>query len=619
MRWLQTAVVASMSALLPAVVSADPFDAKRVPMISFRVAGSQIDGGAMAFGIPSVSSGRQLAGCVCSAQLCLLLGVLLMTVPVRGAGSIFDDDAPIPAKPVEPPHPAEVPPATQPLSGPDAINPVTQPTATQPTEAALPTPQPPTLQDIPGKTELAHSRQLLKVAFAEQLKDRTPSARRALADTLIQESDKTSYSPADRAALLTAAIEAAKEGSSLPQCLEAADKLSNAFRVDDLTLKLNAATSMNLRGPGSAGTENIHAGLELAGALSAAEDFADAVRVLGLLRPLAASDPGLRSVVARRSQSLESARAVWEKIRPSLEKLKTSPADTEANLAVGSCYCLHLGRWDKGLPYLARGSNEKLRELAAAELSGATEPAKDLQVADGWWDYAESIGTPAPDANAIKLHAATLYQRSQDAATGLAAKAVETRMKEAADIAAQLGEPAPVLVYTFADQSTMADFNVVGNATILGGGGVQLSHGTPSEIFTKATFRAPIRVEFEAHCLADGILDVMPCILTTGNDHATGLGMSIGTSYNRATALWAFGVRVKLPHTPLKANETYRIVLSVDKDGTAIAEIDGRVVYKAAAPKGAPLEGHIIISGGQGDVVYTKVTIRGSNVAASRP
>jgi len=74
-----------------------------------------------------------------------------------------------------------------------------------------------------------------------------------------------------------------------------------------------------------------------------------------------------------------------------------------------------------------------------------------------------------------------------------------------------------------------------------------------------------------------------------------------------------------LPHTPLKANETYRIVLSVDKDGTAIAEIDGRVVYKAAAPKGAPLEGHIIISGGQGDVVYTKVTIRGSNVAASRP
>jgi hypothetical protein len=77
---------------------------------------------------------------------------------------------------------------------------------------------------------LAHSRQLLKAAFAEQLKDRSPTARRALADALIDESDKPNYSPADRVALLTAAIEAAKEGGSLGQCFQAAENISGLSR-----------------------------------------------------------------------------------------------------------------------------------------------------------------------------------------------------------------------------------------------------------------------------------------------------------------------------------------------------------------------------------------------------
>jgi hypothetical protein len=43
MRWFQTAVVASMSALLPAVASADPFDAKRVPADSKWLLHADVD------------------------------------------------------------------------------------------------------------------------------------------------------------------------------------------------------------------------------------------------------------------------------------------------------------------------------------------------------------------------------------------------------------------------------------------------------------------------------------------------------------------------------------------------------------------------------------------------
>jgi hypothetical protein len=122
-------------------------------------------------------------------------------------------------------------------------------------------------------------------------------------------------------------------------------------------------------------------------------------------------------------------------------------------------------------------------------------------------------------------------------------------------------------------------------------------------------FVAPIRAEFEAHCLPDGVLDIAPCILTEGNTDNRGFGLVLGTDFNRATLAFVFGSRVNLPHTPLKANETHKIVLTVDEHGNADANLDGKLVYKTVAPKGAKLAGHVIIDGGRGDVVYTKVII----------
>jgi hypothetical protein len=94
-----------------------------------------------------------------------------------------------------------------------------------------------------------------------------------------------------------------------------------------------------------------------------------------------------------------------------LEKLKTAPSDEAANLALGSYYCLRLRRWETGLPFLARGSDKKMRDLAAVELAGINDGEKALQTADAWWDYADAKGTPAADATAIKLHAAGLYEK----------------------------------------------------------------------------------------------------------------------------------------------------------------------------------------------------------------
>jgi hypothetical protein len=173
---------------------------------------------------------------------------------------------------------------------------------------------------------------------------------------------------------------------------------------------------------------------------------------------------------------------------------------------------------------------------------------------------------------------------------------------------------AAVLTYAFTARESLDDFEIVGNAAIRPDGGVELSNGTPSAIRTKAIFKAPIRVEFEAYCMPGGVLDVDPSILGDAPAAHGGLSVAMGDSFNRATHVDAFGARIDLKHVPMKPKETHKIALSVDEAGNAEAQIDGRLVYKGAAPTDLSLAGHIIASGGRGDVVYTKITIHGKKV-----
>jgi hypothetical protein len=370
------------------------------------------------------------------------LVIVAMIAASAGAGSIFDDNW-TPPKSTERPRqtvPA-APTATAPAATPDTPQPKPAPAVPNQPTPVTPTPQAPVVVaptvparlPIPAKADLARSRKLLREAYGDVLNDRSFKARRSLVRTLLDESDKPGNSPSDRFALLAGAIDAAKESESLPLCFTAADKLAEAFDVDGLKVKSQAATSMVLKAPSPAETaENARADLELADQLAAAEDFAAAARVVALARPLAADNPELRDQVLKRSHSIDLARSAFDQVQPFLDKLKTAPNDAAANLALGIHYCLKLGQWDKGLAYLAKGSDAKYKELATAELAAPTAPADALIVAAGWWDRALQTGTSDADAKALKLHAATWYRFGQSGASGLAGKLVETRLNQAA-------------------------------------------------------------------------------------------------------------------------------------------------------------------------------------------
>ncbi|HWE02778.1 MAG TPA: hypothetical protein VG326_10255 [Tepidisphaeraceae bacterium] len=353
-----------------------------------------------------------------------------------GAGSIFDDNWTPPKTADHPkigPAPANT---TAPTAPPSPSQPKTAPPGANQSAGVLPpelsAPVIVAKRPIPAKGDLTRSRKLLREAYGDLLKDRSFKARRSLVQTLLEESEKPGNSPSDQFALLAGAIDAAKEGESLRLCVTAADKIAELFDVDGLKLKTQAATTMVLKAPSPADTaENIRADLELADQLVAAEDFSGAARVVAIARPLAADNPEMRAQVLKRSQSIESARSAYDQIQPYLDKLKTSPSDEAANQSLANHYCFKLGQWDKGVAYLAKGSDAKLKELAKAELAATSDPADALTLAAGWWDRAEETGTSDADAKALKLHAATWYRFGQSAASGLAAKVVEIRLNQA--------------------------------------------------------------------------------------------------------------------------------------------------------------------------------------------
>jgi hypothetical protein len=351
-----------------------------------------------------------------------------------GPKNIFDDDW-VPPKPSDttrrPVSPAQ-PPAT-----PDPVKPVAPPATPAKDPATPAAPEPVAVRRaVPGKSDQAAARKVLKEVFADQLADRTMPGRRKLTEALLAQADKSAGRPVDQFVLLAAAIDSGLEGASLPLAFSAGDKMAAAFEVDALAVKTDASVRLGNRArAGEMAGENVGAGLELVGKLAEAEDYAAAQRVCAALLPATGSNAALREEVQRRQRDLAVAREAAERVTHLEEKLKFSPYDPAANLEVGRYLCFFRGDWNGGLPALARGSDAGLKTLAGKELAGAQTADAEASLGDAWWEMAQrSAGGPVKSA--MLAHAAEWYAKAAPNLDGLAKAKAEKRMDEAAKSAA---------------------------------------------------------------------------------------------------------------------------------------------------------------------------------------
>jgi hypothetical protein len=175
---------------------------------------------------------------------------------------------------------------------------------------------------------------------------------------------------------------------------------------------------------------------------AAAKLIATAETALGLV-PKNKKQPvekHLKLIAARKTQ-LDGSIKAHQAFLAATEKLRKTPDDADANLTAGKFLCFFHGKWDEGLPYLAKGGDGLLKAIAKQDLARPAVGAPLMTLANDWWDQA----TVQKGASAVNLRrrAKFWYERAGQVAGPAERVTAGLRIKEVDD-----GEAARVRLLT---------------------------------------------------------------------------------------------------------------------------------------------------------------------------
>ncbi|MFM8707048.1 MAG: hypothetical protein ACKOHK_02880, partial [Planctomycetia bacterium] len=292
---------------------------------------------------------------------------------------------------------------------------------------------------VPTEEEVAAATDLIRQASEEDYSDAAQGSSRLLVTKLL-EAAKDVDDAGRKFALLIEAQRLAILSGDVETAVSAASRRSELFSIDAAECRLEtlmAAAKSDQRNDGSLCEmflvlvdQALESGrIEIAGravgeAISTAKRLersekqaaADERRRTGR-KPVdkgAAASLLERSIAQQREvKSREKSFAEYEK---SVEVLRERPDDPAANTRVGRHRCFVAGNWEDGLPALVLGDSERLRDVAEQEVAMLAEQkpqaGRVLALASSWWKVAEAGGLPAIEAQAIKRHAANLYEKA---------------------------------------------------------------------------------------------------------------------------------------------------------------------------------------------------------------
>jgi hypothetical protein len=268
-----------------------------------------------------------------------------------------------------------------------------------------------------------------EVYKSEYEKAQTSEAKEELARRLIERAAGTSDAT-QRYALLRVARDISVEVGGRT-AFEAVDRMAAAYQVDrlDMSAKILAKLSATAIAPPQHKLVAEKA-ISLVDEALATEQLATAGQLSGMALSAARKARDMALV----KQAVALGREVQEWVEASddaaaaLKTLEANPADPDANLAVGRYVCFRRGDWQKGLPMLARGSDAALKGLAIEELKNPLEPAGQVALGDGWWDWAEKAA--GREQTQLRARTAHWYRQALPGLSGLVQEKVQKRLRE---------------------------------------------------------------------------------------------------------------------------------------------------------------------------------------------
>ena len=334
------------------------------------------------------------------------------------------------------------PPVVAPVPAPERPKPPAKKEAKPEIATAPATPGKP--QRLPPPSAAVQQEISSQVEDAYKLADaRKPEEQIKLAKDLVRIAEKAAK-PQEQFVLLRKAAELACKADDAATMFQAVDRLGQRFELDALTVKEKMLAKL---AAGALDAARIKFLVESSDTLidqalaeerfDAALDLANAVSHACLKREGA---PFRKPALARRKEIQEQQKET-EKIGQALEAVRANPQDAEANVTVGKLYCFAKEDWAKGLPYLAKGTDEDLKTLALQETgSPPGDDSGEVKLADAWWNVGQSARAKARAA--VMLHAGAWYQQ---ASLSLPAGVVKARVEKRLEEIAALGRDIPLV------------------------------------------------------------------------------------------------------------------------------------------------------------------------------
>ncbi|MFP6691870.1 MAG: WD40 repeat domain-containing protein [Pirellulales bacterium] len=246
---------------------------------------------------------------------------------------------------------------------------------------------------VPDEAAQQEAAALVQDVFGDQIKAAAkPDEKLALTERLIEESQKNGDDPAARHALLKAALDVAADAAA---AMPAVEEMARHFQIDALTEKASAVWRMSKRAKTSPQHKAVaETALQLVDESLGRDDYGSATK-LAEIASTAATKAQDRPLILRtqaRTFAVRKSKVTFDKLQVALATLETNPTDATANLAAGRYYCLVKGDWERGIPMLALGSDEGLKNLATQELKAPATSKEQVALADGWYLAAEKTG-----------------------------------------------------------------------------------------------------------------------------------------------------------------------------------------------------------------------------------
>jgi hypothetical protein len=286
---------------------------------------------------------------------------------------------------------------------------------------------------VPHSAEQIQAEHLIQERYKADYAQHDPADQLILSRKLRDDINQFADDGPVRYVMLREARELAVDGGDLDAAFAAIDEMDQIFIINAREMKASAMTAIIDKStvPREGLIEKY---LQIAdGAVAIGDiDWANKACVLaGMLSDQMPNSPYKQRVKDEHTAVMQAVRD-QKVIAAAIGRLKLHPDNAADNLLVGNYACFVRELWPQGLPYLAKGSDAKLKSLAQNELNSPTDADALAAMADAWWDYGNSVtGKPAERSH---LHAADLYRQALANLSGDKKTQAQQRISEATAI-----------------------------------------------------------------------------------------------------------------------------------------------------------------------------------------